>query len=156
MVVTTSLKLIGTMSVRDFLTDFAWFHHKADPYVEEVISNYLKMDIQMIGKNRAAVFTYYDVYEDGTEKEVDELDLELGFTEKYGDGYKYQEMVHWGLDNVKSNMKKVTFYVHYEDWDALYNYLSVLSDEYDIKEVKFEIKDDELTINEEFTIKLYT
>jgi len=155
MVVTTSLKLIGTMSVRDFLTDFSWFHYKADPYVEEIISNYLKMDIQMNGKNRAAIFTYYDVYEDGTEREIDDLDIELGFVEKYEDGYKCQEMVHWGVYNVKGNMKKVTFYVHYEDWDALYNYLSMLNDEYDVDEVKFEIRDDELIVNEEFTIKLY-
>ena len=155
MVVATNLKLIGTMSVRDFLTDFAGFNYKASPYVEEVISNYLKMDIQMISKNRVSIFTYYDVYEDGTEREIDELDIELGFAEKYEDGYKCQEMVHWGLYNVKGNMKKVTFYVHYEDWNALYNYLSMLNDEYDVDEVKFEIRDDNLVVNDEFTIKLY-
>jgi|GEM_PF-3366243 len=148
-------KLVGKLSVRDFLTDFAWFHHKADPYVEEVISNYLKMDIQMIGKNRATIFTYYDVYEDGTEREIDDLDIELGFAEKYEDGYKCQEMVHWGLYDVKTNMKKASFYVHYEDWNALYCYLSMLDDEYDVRDVKFEIRDDELIINEEFIIKLY-
>jgi hypothetical protein len=118
MVVTTNLKLIGTMSVRNFLTDFAWFHHKVDLYVEEIISNYLKMDIQITGKRHATIFTYYDIYEDGIEKEIDDLDLELGFAEKYEGGYKCQEMVHWGLYNVKGNMKKATFYIHYEDWDA--------------------------------------
>jgi hypothetical protein len=155
MAVTTSFKLIGTMSVRNFLTDFSWFNYKANLYVEEVISNYLKVDIQMIGKKCANIFTYYDVYEDGIEREIDDLDMDLGFAEKYEDGYKCQEMVHWGLYNVKSNVEKATFYIHYEDWNALYNYLSVLSDEYDIKEVKFKIKDSELTVNDEFTIKLY-
>jgi hypothetical protein len=113
------------------------------------------MDIQMITKRRATIFTYYDVYEDGTEREIDDLDMELGFAEKYGDGYKCQEMVHWGLVNVKSNMKKTTFYVHYEDWNALYCYLSMLNDEYDVRDVKFEIKDDNLIVNDEFTIRLY-
>jgi len=155
MVVTTDLKLVGTLSVRNFLTDFAEFNHKADPFVEEMISNYIKMDIQMTGKRHATIFTYYDVYYDGTEKEIDELDLELGFAEKYEDGYKCQEMVHWGLYDVKSNVGKVIFYIHYEDWSALYNYLSMLNDELDIKEVKFEIRGYDLIINEEFAIKLY-
>jgi len=134
MVVVTDLKLVGTMSVRNFLTDFADFNYKVSPYVEEISSNYLKMTIHMIDKRRASVFTYYNVYEDGTEKE---------------------EMVHWGLDNVKSDMEKVSFYVHYEDWNALYCYLSMLNDEYDMNNVKFEIRDDELIVNGEFIIKLY-
>jgi len=133
MVVVNGTKLVGTMYVRSFLTDFSWFNHKASPYVEEISSNYLKMTIHMIDKRRAAIFTYYDVYEDGIEKE---------------------EMVHWGLD-AKSNVGKATFYIYYEDWDALYNYLSMLNDEYDMKTVKFEIRDDELIVNDEFIIKLY-
>ena len=155
MAVATNLKLIGTMSVRDFLTDFADFNYRASLYVEEIISNYLKMDIQMTSKRHATIFTYYDVYEDGTEREIDELDLELGFVEKYENGYKCKEMVHWGLYDVKGNMKKVTCYVHYEDWNALYCYLSTLHAEYNIKEVKLEIRDGNLTINNDFTIKLY-
>jgi len=148
-------KLVGTLSVRNFLTDFADFNYRANPYVEELISNYLKMDIQMTSKRHATIFTYYDVYEDGTEREIDELDLELGFVEKYENGYKCKEMVHWGLNNVKSNTKKATFYVYRDDWNALYNYLSILNDEYDAKIVKFEIKDNELIVNGDFTIRLY-
>ena len=126
-------KLVGKLSVRDFLTDFADFNYRANPYVEEIISNYLKMDIYVIDKKRATIFTYYNVCEDGIEKE---------------------EMVHWGID-AKSNVEKATFYVHFEDWNALYCYLSKLHDEYNIKEVKLEIRDGNLTINNDFTIKLY-
>jgi len=134
MVVLTDLKLVGTLSVRNFLTDFADFNYRANPYVEEINSDYIKITIYKIGKKCVSIFTHYNVYEDGTEKE---------------------EMVHWGLDDVKTNMEKTTFYVHYEDWNALYCYLSMLDDEYDIKEVKCEIRDDELIINKEFIIKLY-
>ena len=134
MVITASdLKLVGTMSVRNFLTDFADFNYRANPYVEEISSNYLKITIHRIDKRHTAVFTYYNVYEDDIEKE---------------------EMVHWGLD-AKSNVEKATFYVHFEDWSALYCYLSTLHDEYNIKEVKLEIRDGNLTINNDFTIKLY-
>jgi hypothetical protein len=31
----------------------------------------------------------------------------------------------------------------------------MLNDEYDVDEVKFEIRDDNLVVNDEFTIKLY-
>ncbi|MFP3256925.1 MAG: hypothetical protein RXO36_03905 [Candidatus Nanopusillus acidilobi] len=153
--VSTETKLVGTMSVRSFLTDFSDFNYKANQYVEEIISNYLKMDIQMIGKKRATIFTYYDVYEDGTEREIDDTDLELKFVEKYEDGYKYEELVHWGLVNVKSNIERATFYVHYEDWNALYCYLSMLNDEYDVENVKFEIEDGDLIVNDDFKIRLY-
>jgi len=127
-------KLVGTLSVRGFLTDFADFNYKANPYVEEISSDYIKMTIYTIGKRCVSIFTHYNVHEDGIEKE---------------------EMVHWGLNDVKTNIKKANFYVHHKDWSALYNYLSVLSDEYDIKEVKFEIRDDNLVVNDEFTIRLY-
>jgi len=153
--VATELKIVGTESIESFLTDFSGFHYKSNPYVEEIVSNYLKMYIQMIGKKRASIFTYYDVYDDGTEKEFDDLDLEMGFVEKYEDGYKYEELVHWGLLNVKNNIEKTTFYVHYEDWDALYCYLSMLRDEYDVKYVKFEIEDGNLIVNDEFKMRLY-
>ena len=34
--VLTDLKLVGTLSVRNFLTDFADFNYRANPYVEEL------------------------------------------------------------------------------------------------------------------------
>ena len=134
MLLATDFKVVGTISVRNFLTDFSDFHYKANPHVWEIISNFLKMDMQMIDNKRASIFTYYKAYEDG---------------------YKYHELVHWGLIDTKSNVERVTFYVHYEDWDALYCYLSMLNDEYDVKYVKFEIEDGYLIVNDDFKIKLY-
>jgi len=134
MVVATDLKASGIIFIDSFLRDFSNFHYKANPYVEEIISNFLKMDMQMINDRHASIFTYYKVCENGKE---------------------LKELVHWGLANVKSNVEKTTFYVHYEDWDALYCYLSMLNDEYDVKDVKFEIEDGYLIVNSEFTIKLY-
>jgi len=155
MVVATDLKIVGTISVESFLTDFADFNYNASVYVEKIVSDYLKVDIYMLDKGHAGIFTHYDVYDDGIEREIDDADLELGFVEKYEDGYKYHELVHWGLIDVKSNVKRATFYVHYEDWNALYCYLSILNDKHDVKDVKFEIEDNNLIVNDEFKIKLY-
>jgi hypothetical protein len=133
MVVTASdLKLVGTMSVGNFLTDFADFNYRANPYIDELMSNYLRMAIYMIDKTHTTIFTYYNVCEDGIKKE---------------------KMIHWGID-AKSNVEKAIFYVHHEDWSALYCYLSTLHDEYDMKTVKLEIRDENLVVND-FIIRLY-
>jgi hypothetical protein len=150
--VNESVALTGRLYITGFLTDFSWFHYKANMYVEEIISDYLKMDMRVID-DRAVIFTYFEVYDDGTEK--DDLDLETGFVRRYGDGYAYEELVHWGVDITRSNTERTTFYVHYEDWDALYCYLSVLMEDSDKEYVEFEISNSYLKINEEFVIRLY-
>jgi hypothetical protein len=150
--ITEKVIISGKDQAESFLTDFSRFHYKASPYIEELLSNYLRFYFRKFDNNRAAIFVYYETYVN----EEEMIDLQ-DFAEEFEDGLKHEELVHWGLFDVNSDIKEKEFYVHWEDWNALYCYIKNISEEYDLyEEIDFEItENNELIVNNEFIIKLY-
>jgi hypothetical protein len=152
--VETAEKVIinGKIQAESFLIDFSRFHHKASPYIEELVSHYLKFDFRKINNNRAAIFTEFETYVN--EEEMDDFQE---FAENFEDELKYEELVHWGLFDIDSDVERKEFYAYWEDWDALFCYIEWISEEYDLyKEISFKITENNyLIVNDEFVIKLY-
>jgi hypothetical protein len=154
--VETAEKVIisGKVQAKSFLVDFSRFHYKASPYIEELISNYLKFDFRKTNDNHAAIFTEFETYVN--EEEMD--DLKESAIE-FEDGLKYEDLVHWGFFDAESNIERKEFYAHWEDWYALYCYIEGIYEECDThpcEGISFKItEDNELIVNDEFVIKLY-
>jgi hypothetical protein len=152
--VETAKKVIisGKDEAENFLIDFSRFHYKASPYIDELLSNYLKFDLRKIDDNYANIFVEFETYVN--EEEMD--DLKESAVE-FEDGLKYEDLVHWGLFDAESDIERKEFYAHWEDWYALCCYIEEINKEFGpYEEVSFKItEDNELIVNDEFIIKLY-
>jgi precorrin isomerase len=148
----SEMEIRGSINTRSFLENFVCFYHKTSPYVEEIYSRYLRSNL-IISDGYASIFTYYKYVLDEAELDPDvrdDLECENGI-------FVDTEMVHWGVSVSEVNTKRATFYVYYEDWAALFAYLSTIEEESEESDVnvEFKIVNGYLIVNNEFELKLY-